>query len=234
MMINLIYPTSWDQVTKDHLLILGELMEKTMTREELLFSLLCKITGIKPLIAQGENENTPEAKFHFSKDGKKFKMDAWMIRQASEELLFMIESIGLPMCPIDNISNKLYDLKFEAFYFADAYMTMYQSNKKKDYILSFYSSLTGRKIRSISPAEINAITIWWCGLKTFLKETYPDVLKESEDDCSDKSPADMLYEVLSILNNNEPQKNKEILASDVHAVMHSLNNIFKASKNAKH
>lgn len=52
MTIDLKYPTTWDDVTREHLLMLGKLITRKLTREELLFDLLCKITGLRPLLKQ--------------------------------------------------------------------------------------------------------------------------------------------------------------------------------------
>ncbi len=230
MTIDLKYPTTWDEVTREHLLMLGKLMTRKLTREELLFDLLCKITGLRPLLKQGIDEDTMVAEYHFKMKGKgKFSMPAWMIRQACEDLSFLVDTVGLPECPILSVHSKLHDVSFKAFYFADAYLSRYQVTKDEDLMLKMYKELTGRQVRNLDKAEVNAIVIWWCGLKEYLKQSYPEVLKDG-DEQTDKTPADVLNEILSVLNKNEPHMNKEILKSDVHAVMHALNNIYLTAK----
>lgn len=230
MTIDLKYPTSWKEVTREHLLILGKLMTKDLIREELLFDLFCKITGIRALLKAGIDENTVVAEFHFKKKGKgKFTIPAWLIRQACEDLSFMIDSIGLPECPILSVHTKLHDVSFKAFYFADAYLSRYQQTRDKHMMITMYKELTGVYIKSLEQKEINAIIIWWCGVKEYLKACYPEVLKDT-DDANDKTPADTLHEILSVLNKNEPYRNQEILNSDLHAVMHALNNTYLTAK----
>lgn len=227
MTIDLKYPTSWESVTREHLLILGKLMLKTLTREEMLFELLCRIADLRPLIKPGIDENTPEAEFLFRKKrGERFWMPAWMVRQASEELSFIVDTVGLPECPILSVNSKIHGVTFKEFYFADAYLSRYQDTKDIAMISNMYKELTGKKMKSIAPEEINAITIWWCGVKDYLKNHYPEVLRDSDEPTPDKTPAEILLEILSVLNKNEPGKNQEILSSEVHAVMHSLNNIY--------
>jgi hypothetical protein len=231
MTIDLKYPTKWESVTREHLLILGKLLIKNLTREELLFDLLCRIAGMHPLIKPGMDENTPAAEFLFKKKGSgRFWMPVWMVRQACEELAFIVETVGLPECPILSVNSKIHGVSFKSFYFADAYLSRYQGTKDINMIFNMYNELTGKKIKRISPEEINAITIWWCGVKEYLKQQYPEVLKDGEEPSLEKSPADILHEILSVLNKNEPGKNKEILSSEVHAVMHSLNNIYITAK----
>ncbi|MDP3387723.1 MAG: hypothetical protein Q8S24_10840 [Eubacteriales bacterium] len=231
MIIDLKYPTKWESVTREHLKILSKLILKNLSREEVLFDLLCRITGIHPLIKPGMDENTPVAEYLFKKKGAgRFWMPVWMVRQACEELAFMIETVGLPESPILSVNSKLHGVSFKSFYFADAYLSRYQSTKDISMILNMYKELTGKKIKRIAPEEVNAITIWWCGAKDYLKQTYPEVLKDNEEPSADKSPAEVLHEILSVLNKNEPGKNTEILTSEVHAVMHSLNNIYTTAK----
>lgn len=230
MNIDLKYPTCWDQVTREHLLIMGKLLTKDLTREDLLFDMLCKITGIRPLMEPGMDEDTPEAEYLFTMKGKgKFWMPVWMIRQACEELSFMVETIGLPECPILSVNSKIHGVSFKQYYFADAYLVRYHTTKDKQMILNFYKALTGKKIRALEQKEINAISIWWTGLKDHFKKTYPEVFREGEAEI-EKTPADILQEILSILNQNNPGRNEEILSSDVHAVMHALNNIYTIAK----
>lgn len=231
MTIDIKYPTNWESVTREHLLILGKLMQNNLTREELLFDLLCRISGVKPLIKPGIAEDTPMAEFLFKKKGSgRFWMPVWMVRQACEELAFIVETVGLPESPILSVNSKLHGVSFKAFYFADAYLCRYQSTKDISMILNMHKELTGKKIKKISPAEINAIIVWWCGVKEYLKNQYPEVLKDGDEPLQDKTPAEILHEILSVLNKNEPQKNTEILSSEVHAVMHSLNNIYITAK----
>ncbi|MHC1781017.1 MAG: hypothetical protein AB9922_12360 [Bacteroidales bacterium] len=231
MKIDLQYPTKWDSVTREHLLIFGKLMQKNLTREELLFDLLCRITRIIPLIKPGIDEGTPSAEYLFKKKNSgRFWMPVWMVRQACEELAFMIETVGLPECPIISVNSRIHGVTFKAFYFADAYFSRYQSTKDITMMFNMYRELTGKKIKKIHPAEITAITIWWCGVKEYLKNQYPEVLKDGDEPSSDKTPAEILHEILSVLNKNEPGRNTEILASEVHAVFHSLNNIYITAK----
>lgn len=229
--IDIKYPTCWEEVRREHLMILGRLFCSKMTREELLFELLCRISGIHPLIEPGRNEDTPQAQFLFKKKGEgRFWMPAWMLAQACQQLSFIIDSIGLPECPILSVNSKLHGVSFKSFYFADAYICRYQTTKETAIILQAYKELTGRKIKKISPVEINALLIWWAGIKEYFKHTYPEVFRETGEEQTEKTPADTLVEVLSVLNKNEPGKNPQILASDVHAVMTALNNTYLIAK----
>ena len=233
MNIDLKYPTSWEDVTKDHLLILAGLFLKQRTREDLLFELLCKITGIHLKLKHGLDEETHAAVYFFKKKAKSFSLPVSIIRTACEDLSFMVDSIGLPECPILSINNKLYGISFKQYYFADAYMRRYQETKGPCFFYSMYEALTGRKIKRLSPAEILAIEIWWTGLKDYLKGKYPNVFTEGEE-AADQTPAEMLHDILHILNNSRPQDDAAILESEVHAVLNTLENIYLKAKTDAH
>lgn len=233
MNIDLKYPTSWGEVTKDHLLILSTLFLFSRTREDLLFELLCKITGIKLKIKPGLDEDTPAAEYFFKKKGVSFSLPISTIRTACEELSYMIDTVGLPECPILSINNKLYGISFKQYYFADAYMYRYHQTKDLNVFCSMYEALTGRKIKRLSPAEILSISIWWTGLKDYLKNKYTNVFAEGEG-VEEKSPAETLHEILSVLNNDHPQEDTLILASDAHAVLSALDNIYLKAKKDVH
>ncbi len=231
MIIDLKYPTSWEQVKREHLMILSKLMNRKITREELLFDLLCKITEIKPQLKLGTEIEGEDPLFFFkSKRKGNFLMAVWIVRDACEKLAFMIETIGLPESPILSVNTKLHEVNFKAYYFADAYLIQYHISKDEKMIIAMYEALTGIKRKKIPAEEITAITIWWAGVKEYLKQLYPEVLRDGDNSDEDKTPADILHDILSVLNKNEPHLNKEILASDVHAVMHSLNNIYLTAK----
>ncbi len=231
MIVNIKYPTCWDEVTRDHLLIFANLMTKELTREELLFTLLCKIAKISPRLKPGIDEETTNAVYYFRNKHKgNFTVPVYLIREACEQLSFMIDTVGLPECPILAVNTKLHEVSFKAYYFADAFLIKYQSSKQESLMIGMYEALTGIKRKSLPIEEINSLIIWWAGVKEYLKGLYPEVLRDGDESTEDKTPADILHDILSVLNKNEPHMNKEILASDVHAVMHSLNNIYLMAK----
>ena len=45
--IDLTIPTSWKEVTREHLAIIASLMNEQLSREETLFVLFCRMAGLK-------------------------------------------------------------------------------------------------------------------------------------------------------------------------------------------
>lgn len=90
----------------------------------------------------------------------KITIPVWLIRQVCEQLSFMVDTVGLPECHILSVHNKLHDVSFKAFYFADAYLSRYQVTKDEDLMLKMYKELIGMQIKKLDKAEVNAIEIW--------------------------------------------------------------------------
>lgn len=227
MNIDLKYPTSWIEVSREQLMIIAAMMLKNRTREEFLFDIFCKLTRISLLMKPRQDEDTLAAVFCFKKGKTRFDLPVTTIQQACEELSFVLDSIGLPDSPLPGVNSKLYDKTFKQFYFADAYFSRYQETKESKWIALMCQSLTGKQAR-IKSVDIVAISIWWSGLKDHYKKTYTNVFTEGES--SGKNPAETLQEILSCLNNDKPQDNKTILDSDVNAVLLALDNIYLKSK----
>lgn len=232
MSIDLKYPTCWEEVTKEHLSIISAEMLRLRSREDFLFEVFRKINKIQVVMRPGLDEDTPAAEFFFKKKGQRFSLKASILATACEELAFILDTVGLPESPILSVNRKLYDIKFKQYYFADAYYNRFLLKQEMSLICTMYESLTGVKRKSLSPVEIIELKIWWSGLKKTLKEMYPAVLKDGDetDEPTQKSPADILTEILSILNENHPERNQELLNTDVHAVMQSLDNIYTIAK----
>ena len=62
-------------------------------------------------------------------------------------------------------------------------------------------------------------------MKQYMMKKYPYVLQEGGS-ISDRTQTDILYDLLSVMNDNKPQDNEKILKSDVHSVFYTLNHIY--------
>jgi hypothetical protein len=234
MTIDITYPVSWSEISREQLLLIASQMLKKRTREEFLFELFCRLTGLRLQLKPGVEQETMAAQYNFVKGKQKFFFPVTSIRTACEELSFILEGIGLPECPILSLNTKLHGVSFRQYYFADAYFRRYQQTKQISYFFSMYEALTGIKIKKMQPHEVMAITIWWTGLKDFFKGKYPNVLKDGQECEEQKTPADTLQEILSVLNNNKPQENERLLACEVNSVLLALDNIYQTNTNANH
>lgn len=231
--IALRYPRSWEEVTSEDLKIIAKQMLCKRTREDFLFEVFCRINKVRVLFKQGQDEDTPSAVYYFKRKQDKFSLGVDVIATACEELSFILDEIGLPESPINSVNRKLYEISFEQYFFANTYYSRFVSDPDNglEFLKLMVSTLTKRNCHSIKYDEAVEIRIWWDGLQKTLSEMYPNVLKLGEGDNGEQSsPAEVLTKMLGVLNENHPERNKQILETDVHSVLQALENIYEQSK----
>lgn len=229
--IHLTYPESWEEVGKKDLKIIAKTLLLRLSRREVLFILFCRLSRICLLPIPGVNEQTAESVYYFKKGYQRFSLKAETICQACKNLEFILDSYGLPACPLPGINPKLYDIPFKVYFFADALFSRYLLTRQRSYLKESIRALTGKK--KVKSTWLDAYVIWFSGLQNFLKEKYKNLFTESDvEDLGDKSPADVLGEILSAINKDEPQNNAKILESETHSVLLALDNIYYKVKHA--
>ena len=217
--VNISYPTCWEEVTSQQLLVIASALQKKLPRNTMLLYLLCHLSGLRVVYSKS---TLPDGSFLFSLRNKPFsifRMGADIVATACKDLEYILDSIGLPECPIPGINKSLYDIPFENYYTANALFCAYTQNNEPAYLRESASILAGKK----QPKKLlNAYALWFTGLQHHLKVMYPHVFAEGEQ--SDVTPAKQLHDLLSILNKDEPHLDKQIMQADVHSVLTALNN----------
>ena len=218
--INLQYPTCWEQVDAKQLKIIATALDKKMPRNTTLIFLLCHLAGIRVVYSSKKQEGTHL--FSLRKNPFRiFAIKTEIIATACNELSFILDSIGLPECPLKGVNRCLYDIPFELYYTANALFCSHAENKEPSYLLEGARLLSGkRQHRSI----MGPYSLWFTGLQHYLKKEYPYIFSEGEGSQETPSPAKQLHEMLSILNNNEPQLDRQIMKADTHSVLRALDN----------
>lgn len=231
--IALRYPRSWDEVTADDLRIIARQTLYQRSREDFLFEVFCRINKINVLYKAGKDEDTPSAVYYFKRKQNKFSLGIEVIATAAEELGFILDEIGLPESPLHSVHRKMYETSFEQYYFANTYYSRFISDPVNgiEFLKLMIQSLTKKPCRSIKPVEAIEIRIWWQGLQKALSEMYPNVLQGGDNQSSEEaSPAEVLTKILGVLNENHPERNKQILETEMHSVFQALENIYEQSK----
>jgi len=231
--IALRYPLSWDEVTADDLRVIAHQTLCKRTREDFLFEVFCRINKIQVQFKEGQDEDTPSAVYYFKRKRDKFSLNIEVIAKAAEELSFILDDIGLPESPLNSVHRKLYETSFEQYFFANTYYSRFISDPEKgiEFLKLMVETLTKKPCRSIKPVEAIEIRIWWEGLQKSLSELYPTVLQAGDKQGGDQaSPAEMLTKILGVLNENHPERNKQILETEMHSVFQALENIYEQSK----
>lgn len=226
--VNLDIPTRWEQLTPAQFKEVCRILSTPNTgREQALMLCLFALTGIRPLDPAGYDEKIlRRGKMQpFLIGGREHIVAAADIAAACHELAFIYDSIGLPPCPLDGVDRMLYGVSFRQFFVADSFISRYQADKNGAYIKEAAKALTSGRKRKLLEWERTAIVIWWNGVKEFLKKKYPLVFQDGGG-ISGKTQAEILEDILSCMNGNRPQENENILRTEAHSVLHSLNRIY--------
>lgn len=231
--LNLVYPTSWETMDLQDFKDVCNILSHPNGRKETLFLLWCKLAHICPADPDRYDPKMIRGKFPFTYKGKDYVISPSVVREGCHDMEYILDTIGLPPSPLDRVDRKLYGISFEQYYHASAYMLRYAADKDNAWKKEAVKALTNGRIRRLRPWQQKGVVIWWNGVGQFLKKKYPAVLTDG-DEITDKTPADILQELLSTMNDNKPQDNDKILKSDVHAVLFSLNKIYENAKTHRH
>ncbi len=214
MTIDIKTPTSWQQLSLEQLYIVAELLDANLDRHTLLLVLFCKLAGLKTTWDKGE--------MFFVAGKTRFRLEPYQFRQFCDKMAFIIDE--KPICVVNptKVNDYLIDVRFGDYFQADALVERYSKTGDVKFIKRALKRLGDNRL-FVSKVKANAIMLWWCGVRGFLKEKYPLVFPDSAGDMTQKSSYEMLQDVLLMLNENRPQDNKLIEESDVHGVLSALN-----------
>ncbi len=228
--LDLVYPTSWETMSLQDFKDACEVLSHPNGRAEMLFLLWCRLAHIVPANPNRYDPKAIKDMFPFTFKGKDYVVGYNLVHAGAKDMEYILDSIGLPPSPIEGVDRKLYGVPFNGYYQAASFMMRYSAdNNNEKWLKEAVKSLTGGRVRRLLPWQKKGVVIWWNGVQDFLLKKYPDVLT-SEESITSKTQADLLLDLLSTMNDNKPQDNDNILKSDTHAVLYSLNKIYAKSK----
>jgi hypothetical protein len=102
------------------------------------------------------------------------------------------------------------------------------------YLKEAAKAITNGAKRKLTDTDRVALTIWWNGVKLFLKGKYPYVFQDSDSISIGKTQAEILQDILSCMNGDRPQENENILKSNAHDVLFTLNKIYHDAVEKSH
>lgn len=226
--INLEFPTAWEEMDPKDFEEVCKLLVTPRPREETLFLAFCKLAHIRP-----DNPkiypSVPKGMSPYIVDGKAHFIGHSVIAEGCRQISFILDGTGFPPAPFHQVDRKLYGVSFEKFYEADSLIMRAAAENNDGYLKEAAKVLTNHAKRKLAPWERKALVIWWNGLKMYLKGLYPYVFTEAESVTS-KTQGEILLDLLSAMNGQQPQQNEHILKTDVHAVLHELNLIYYNAK----
>ena len=97
--------------------------------------------------------------------------------------------------------------------------------RKKDdpYSDNSLESYTRRIRRGAKLAELQAVYLWWTGIKLWLKEKYADLFAGSGDTETSADESDAVMNMLYAITDGRAHENDRVYKTPVHDVLHALN-----------
>lgn len=227
---NINFPLGWEQMTLPQFMDVCYILTlQGLSRERGLFLMLCKLSGLIPVSVKdvdGDIIKKNKGKDPYWIDNKIHMISRTTITDAANLLSYIYDNVGLPPSPFKNVERKLFGISFDTFYTVDSLVIRAQVENNFGYLKAAAKTLTGGRVRKLDPVLQRAFIIWWAGVKEYLQQLYPYVLTKGEGGITDKTQAEILQDLLSVMNDNKPQDNERILKTDMHSVLHALNKIY--------
>lgn len=227
--LNINYPTSWEAMSMEEFQNVCTLLSLPVScEEEMLHNCLCALGHLRPTSVLQYDPQLIKDNGAYIYAGQIYFISPETIREACDQLKYITNETGLSPSPIGHLDRKLYGVTFGQFYEADAMMLRYQATGQEKFIVRAARVLTSGKVKGLKVWQVKGMTIWWGGVKKYLMTKYPYVFQDGGDGSSfgDKTPADILQDLMLTMNGNKPQDNDKILKTDVHSVLSALNNIY--------
>jgi hypothetical protein len=247
--IQLTAPTSWAALTEQQVTFVAHVLLQQPSKEELLARCLLKFAGLYPIPVTNALQkrcallNRPVPSLYRYKN-KVIEISAAQIAVFCRQLEYLAGPPGLMKRPsrlagLHGPDAQLWTNTFEEDLMADRYYRAYSQTydrahlygmaavlwRKKD--LPYSDKTLGQNTRRIRRgaklAELQAVYLWWTGLKLWLKEKYADLFTPSGDsnEATDESAAVM--NMLYAITDGRAHENDRVYKTPVHDVLHALN-----------
>ena len=217
--IDLKAPTSWQEVTKEHLAIIASLINEQLSREEMLFVLFCRFTGI---LHEGQG-------VFVTSDKHRIRIETWQLDDFCNRLAFVLDEMPCDIVNPTRVNSYLDDITFGNYFHADSLIYGYRLQGNTDMVRKALDDL-GDHRRGVSKQFANEVMIWWTGVQQWLKSQYPLVLENSGSSTEAYDPLKARQNIMLMLNNDMPQDNEHIEESKMHDVFAALQSKIESAK----
>ena len=217
--VELSMPVSWQEVTKEQLGIIASLMNEQLTREETLFVLFCRFTGIKH---EGRG-------VFVTSQGQRIRMEAWQLRDFCGRLSYIMDEKPCDIVNPTKVNSYLDDISFGAYFHADSLMYGYLMKDDPKLVQKALRDL-GDRSWWMSKQRATEILLWWTGVQQWLKGQYPDVFATKDGDADGYDPLTARQNIMLLLNDDNPQANTDIEESKMHDVLAALQHKIEHAK----
>ena len=221
--IDIKIPAGWRELTLEQLLEVARVTNLTLTKNEVLFVLLCRFGGI---VTTGTDGQTT----HFTdKAGETFHLQEWQLFDFCKRLEWVLNTVPEDIVSPLGIDGHLNNISFEDFFNAEVLMYRYNTENDTRYIDEALKILGyGRRIKDDTVRR--AVSIWWTGVLSYMKTLYPNVFSGDSSDEDDYDPRKTFLNIMLMLNDDRPQDNDDICRANVHFVLSALDSRINKAK----
>lgn len=241
--VNLKSPQGWHELTPEQLLMVSELYLQQYSETEFLTRALIGFTGLVP---EPHTIEVAELELVFSfrtPDENPFQITAAQMHDLASRLKWLLDAPGLCTPPALGkyipVNNRLYGVPLEQYLLADTHYIRFAKTQDRSVLDKFAASLYRHnenelwsdkawknrtpEFSKLSMAELNAVFIWFTGVKSFIMAKYPAVFQASTSGGPEPAPDEQILQLLASLNGGDVTRNRLIMDTHVHEVLFELN-----------
>jgi hypothetical protein len=249
--VKLTSPQGWHELTPDQLLLVSELYLQKYEEPEFLTRALIGLTGLIPVKHKVESAETGLLFSFRARSEKPFQLTAAEMHEMATRLKWLLEPSGV--CTPPNVleympvNNRLFGVPLEQYLLADAHYIRFAKTQDR-YILDKFAASLYRlnedepwsdqawkkrvpQFARLNITELNAVFIWFTGVKAFIVAKYPYIFPASTGSVGEAAPDEQILQLLSSLNGGDVTRNPLIMEAHVHEVLYELNLKIEQSQN---
>lgn len=223
--IDLKAPTNWRELTVEQLRVVADTFRLHLSNEEMLFVLLCRLTGIR---IYGEPSGTGTEVF-VTPEGLTFTMQDYEIADFSSRFMWLLDDEPCDIANPTKADGHMRGVRFGDWFRADALFHDLAKGRNEDNCnlkdMRMALALLGHKDNAFPKDEVDfdMTLLWWHGVGNMLRVLYPYVFARSGEPSKGYSPFKNLQNIHLMLNGGRPQDNEAIDQCDLHDVLSALN-----------
>lgn len=165
MSVNIHVPSSWQELTLDQLYVVSSVMDRNLDRPTMLFVLLCRLSGIRPVKKKKETV--------FFRSGKqRFYLEDYQLLEFCNKMSFVLDEIPNDIVNPTSVESHMEDVPFRSYFVCDALMARYAQTGQRKFFRKAMEAVGYRRL-CFSTVKIRAIMLWWAGVQRYLQDLYP-------------------------------------------------------------
>lgn len=235
-------PTKWEQLTSHQVTRVAYHMSENLPKMEVLIRIALEFADLKPHGARVEPDGAI-AHLFYSRTKGNIPLSSDQVAALALAMEWLDSPATLTSAPIvDDYQipdHRLYGITLEQFITADSACNAFFKTKSIEPLRVMVAALyprTGkfapetlarqaRRLSYIPQWNLEAVTIWYVGVKKWLSDKYPFVFSNNgSQNTNELSGVEVMLNLLSSLNDGRVVDNDKIKATEIHEALYELNN----------